>query len=441
MKSTSLKMSNEEAEATFDTTLERYRIGNFKVTNAKRVPYEELDYGIYKASSNQVIFQMNEVRLPLWIKALHVRYQSNKANTNDNNSPSEDINAHWEEHIDSNIASKCEKITLELSYNKLNIISITVSTLTGRIQIQGRFIKEWGDSEFGILLHMVSNVNDMKSNNPSKTTFLEAINKKLSGNLRASSSSEASISREQTFSMIKTHLAALEADFVTYKEENNKTVQNLTEIIEMKDTEINALKEEIMLLKKNNDEKQQLISDLTVKQLEIEEKISSSTKEQKKQFERNTNMITSLMKKQDTKETPVTSSNNNEELPATSCNSPQTSITIPTSNQFDIFNEISNPTTNQSLPELPKNPPTESNPQTPTKPPPTTYRQNIDRICFPTSLLPHGISMGFSTKSLVINPKIKILLKLSPKITLCFLQKHGVTKKYIFLDLRLLTPN
>jgi hypothetical protein len=83
-------------------------------------------------------------------------------------------------------------------------------------------------------------------------------------------------------------------------------------------------------------------------------------------------MITSLMKKQDTKETPVTSSNNNEELPATSCNSPQTSITIPTSNQFDIFNEISNPTTNQSLPELPTNPPTESNPQTPTKPPPTT---------------------------------------------------------------------
>jgi chromosome segregation ATPase len=200
-----------------------------------------------------------------------------------------------------------------------------VSTLTGRIQIQGRFIKEWGDSEFGILLHMVNNVNDMKSNNPSTTTFLEAINKKLSGNLRASSSSEASTSREQTFSMIKTHLAALEADFVTYKEENNKTVQNLTEIIEMKDTEINALKEEIMLLKKNNDEKQQLISDLTVKQLEIEEKISSSTKEQKKQFERNTNMITSLMKKQDTKETPVTSSNNNEELPATSCNSPQTS--------------------------------------------------------------------------------------------------------------------
>jgi hypothetical protein len=41
-------MSNEEAEATFDTTLERYRIGNFKVTNAKRVPYKELDYGIYK---------------------------------------------------------------------------------------------------------------------------------------------------------------------------------------------------------------------------------------------------------------------------------------------------------------------------------------------------------------------------------------------------------
>ena len=40
----------------------------------------------------------------------------------------------------------------------------------------------------------------------------------------------------------------------------------------MKDTEINALKEEITLLKKNNDEKQQLISDLTVKQLEIEEK-------------------------------------------------------------------------------------------------------------------------------------------------------------------------
>ncbi len=37
-------------KTTIDASLERYKIENFKNTNAKRVPYEEIDYNIYKSS-------------------------------------------------------------------------------------------------------------------------------------------------------------------------------------------------------------------------------------------------------------------------------------------------------------------------------------------------------------------------------------------------------
>ena len=57
-------------KTTIDASLERYKIENF--TNAKRVPYEEIDYNIYKSS--HVDFSTTEKRLPIWIKALFCRY-------------------------------------------------------------------------------------------------------------------------------------------------------------------------------------------------------------------------------------------------------------------------------------------------------------------------------------------------------------------------------
>ena len=56
-----------------DTTWQQYKIDSFKTSTAKRVPYEELDFTIYKPNANHVAFSTTEERLPMWIKALYPR--------------------------------------------------------------------------------------------------------------------------------------------------------------------------------------------------------------------------------------------------------------------------------------------------------------------------------------------------------------------------------
>ncbi len=65
--------------------------------------------------------------------------------------------------------------------------------------------------------------------------------------------------------MLKEHLAALDIDFVNLKEEDSKNIKLLTEKLNEKNNEIFLLKEEIEMLKKLNKEKQQAISDLTIR--------------------------------------------------------------------------------------------------------------------------------------------------------------------------------
>ena len=46
-----------------DSSFARYRVDQFKSTKARQVPYEKLDYNIYKASSNVVAFTTSEERI------------------------------------------------------------------------------------------------------------------------------------------------------------------------------------------------------------------------------------------------------------------------------------------------------------------------------------------------------------------------------------------
>ena len=57
-----------------DSNFARYRIDKFKSTKARQVPYEKLDYQIYKASSNVVAFTTSEERIIMWTKAIFWRY-------------------------------------------------------------------------------------------------------------------------------------------------------------------------------------------------------------------------------------------------------------------------------------------------------------------------------------------------------------------------------
>ena len=318
---------------TLDESLERYRVELFKTMCTKHVPLEELNYTIYKPSSNQVSFQTSECRLPLWIKALHARY----IEPNDNNT-----NTTWHEQNDQNKPSKCIKTTLEIKYKDQTALTINVHTSTGRIQIQGdlNLIKQWGSNEFPELFKVVNNNGDMPENYNITSTFLESIkNKDSKKSTPIPDVKETSIKnesykespREKSFSMIKEHLAALEADFVNLKEEDNKNITLLVERMDKKDDEICLLKEEIELLKKLNKEKQQAISDLTLKHLEIEGKLKKLSKTQTKHQKDTKNLISSLSK---TKNDP-TLNNDNE----TTSSLPELAPTysVPTSNTFEAL--------------------------------------------------------------------------------------------------------
>ncbi|CAB4013646.1 Hypothetical predicted protein, partial [Paramuricea clavata] len=80
-----------------EENISRYQVDNFKATNMKRVPMEQLDFTIYKPSSNLDAFCSNEERLPTWIRAMKLRY------CKDNLEFAEDkIAVQWEESENPN---------------------------------------------------------------------------------------------------------------------------------------------------------------------------------------------------------------------------------------------------------------------------------------------------------------------------------------------------
>jgi predicted nucleic acid-binding Zn-ribbon protein len=81
---------------------------------------------------------------------------------------------------------------------------------------------------------------------------------------------------------MKSQLSNLEAEFILYKENNQNAISELSVSIEKKDEEINYLKDEIMALKSAGKEKQQIISDLTVNQLQMKQDINAMNKRCKK---------------------------------------------------------------------------------------------------------------------------------------------------------------
>jgi hypothetical protein len=99
-----------------------------------------------------IAFSTTEVRLISWIQALYFRYIAGlKENT--------ELDVRWEEHEDINDPSKCDKIWLNLSRTgnnpNDNLLTITIYLSTGRIQIQGKSLTEWGNKEFDIILRMI----------------------------------------------------------------------------------------------------------------------------------------------------------------------------------------------------------------------------------------------------------------------------------------------
>ena len=123
-----------------DTTWQRYKIDSFKTSTAKRVPYEELDFTIYKPNANHVAFSTTEERLPMWIKALYLRYYKDGLYNNNM-----EINTRWLEQSNADDSTKCDEIVINILVNDKDIaLTFTVKASKGHIEAQGRFVKEWG---------------------------------------------------------------------------------------------------------------------------------------------------------------------------------------------------------------------------------------------------------------------------------------------------------
>jgi hypothetical protein len=239
----------------------RYKVDCFKTTNAKRVPYKELDYTIYKPNANMVTFSTSEKRLPLWIKTMRQRYQHGF-----NDDTTSKITSHWQEQDSPKEPSKCEKVVITLSSKEKseNIICITIMVNTGRIQIQGHSMKTWGSEEFPTLVNLVNSPNNSECKAMEK---LENFVDKVSSSQKClnqvnhqvpnaspgkqhvpEDTSEQSLN-DKPFSVMKTTLASLEADFVEFKQNTNKSVLELNALLTTKDEKILKLGKEIDNLK------------------------------------------------------------------------------------------------------------------------------------------------------------------------------------------------
>jgi hypothetical protein len=110
-------------------------------------------------------------------------------------------------------------------------------------------VREWGSEEFPALIEMINNNTD-SDQKPNLDTF---INKIFSSKIETKTLNSSVISdsnnptpKEKSSTTMKNSLASLEADFVQFKQETNKTIDNLMELNHYKDQEIKNLKRDIL---------------------------------------------------------------------------------------------------------------------------------------------------------------------------------------------------
>jgi hypothetical protein len=204
-----------------------------------------------------------------------------------------EIITRWLEQENQDNPSKCDKISLSFhTKENENVLTITVNVTAGHIKAQGRFYKEWGAKEFDQLLAMVNSPqNTWKVDNIKP--FVESILKEdkidvqpLEKTKQAYLSEESTTPNtpcDKTFSQMRLQLANIEAEFVLHRENTKQTISELSQSIETKD-------KEIVSLKNTEKEKQQIISDMTLKLLQMEENINALNKRCKRIEEKNSNL-------------------------------------------------------------------------------------------------------------------------------------------------------
>ncbi|CAB3999478.1 Hypothetical predicted protein [Paramuricea clavata] len=358
---------------TLDDTLTRYQVDQFKsAKGSKQVPFEKLDFSIYKPSANMVAYTTSEERILLWIKALYQRYIIDLQKTNGAN-----MWSRWEEQESYNDTSKCDKVILYFEHNSSSIISITIYTSTGRIHIQGqdRVLKEWGNIEFPALLATTySNLLDFLKliTTPSTISNLTSTpEEKTSKDMKNEKKNEEKTTpqiiqspdttpRERFFYVVKSNLATLESDFVELKQDLLKKIEDAFDLIKSKDEEITELKEKLNSEESKQNAMQQTISDLTLMlhdQKDETSKLKTSVKKSQSEFVELKIKINTLSS--NTHNVPEQPSKNTDSQHNKTSTSETTNI--PTSNKYSVLDDESsekkenNPRENEGTLNTPNN--------------------------------------------------------------------------------------
>jgi hypothetical protein len=98
------------ASTHFNASTTRYQFDEFKNSKAHSIPFEKMDYSIYRPSSNCVAFTTTEERITTWIKVFYQRYHVQQNNHGEQGP----LISTWEKQQAQNDPNKCEKITLTL---------------------------------------------------------------------------------------------------------------------------------------------------------------------------------------------------------------------------------------------------------------------------------------------------------------------------------------
>ena len=142
---------------------------------------------------------------------------------------------------------------------------------------------------------------------------------------------------------MKDNLASLEADFVDFKQNTENTINEFSALLSNKDKEIEQLKSEITTLKIAKSDSQELISDLTLKQLQMEDEIKGIQNKFKSLEGKNSMLLHELstLKNQDNQQREENDAQKSVQSPTTQPPTTQPlTYTIPISNKFEPLNNL-----------------------------------------------------------------------------------------------------
>lgn len=139
-----------------DKSLYRYKVDAFKSQSkdSKDVPFEAIDFKLYKPLARCIGFRTNETRLVLWINTFIHRYTVQLKE--------EGYDISW---FETQTDGKCEKIQMTVTSEKKKLFTISTFLTTGRIQIQGLMYVAWGLTEFPILLSQIDELEKQEEKN------------------------------------------------------------------------------------------------------------------------------------------------------------------------------------------------------------------------------------------------------------------------------------